>query len=397
MTDPYPVVSEKRLDPALRRGLFGRGRPRREWDDLPVARANQVRVYLVNGQHVVDSGSRALDDEAVVRASYVNVVDLTRDREVMVEFGIPSGDAKEFTVRVTFKCHVTDPVTVVKEGQGDAARALLGYVRSHQKLFLLGLDHKISQVDEVRRLVQTQIQAYTRFVPPYVPGMHVALSYSDVATPDEWAAHSGKMTNADFANALKQVQDEHASEQELLRKKHEIQLHERDHVLQQQQQRGRHELTSNANDFDQWQMKNTAEAVAGDPHRALWLAQQRGELTVAEVTERLLSDAEHKAVIEAEDRQWNRERVLQRETWDREDRTRVFVERLEVYKELARHGHLDEMGMDEIERSLDRLVGRISGAGSDKPQVERPEETRSALDEGDGPDTSDELREENSG
>lgn len=386
MTDPYPVVAEKPLDPALRRGLFRLGKPRREWDDLPYARANHVRVYRVKGQHIVDSGNRTLDDEAVVQASHVSVVDLTRDREVTVEFGIPSGDAKEFTVLVTFKCHVTDPVTVVKEGQGDASRALLGYVRSHQKLFLLGLDHKISQVHEVRRLVQTQIQAYTHYVPPHVPGMTVSLSYTDVATPDEWAAHSGKMTNEEFSDELKRLQEENARKLDLLHKTYELKLDEQNHTLLQQRQRGRHELASNANAFDQWQMKDTAEAIQDDPHKAYWLAYHRGELTATEVAERLNEDAKQKAELE-----------LHRETRDWEDRRRVFVERLDVYKELAKHGHLDEMGMDEIDRVLDRLVGRLAGGEGERRQIEVSGETRPALDEGNESDMPDELREENTG
>lgn len=362
MTDGYPVVEEKPLDPATRRGLLRLGRPRRDWNDLPYTRANHVLVYRVNGQHIVDSGRRALDDEAVVQASHVSVVDLTRDREVLVEFTIPSGDAKEFTVRVTFKCHVTDPVTVVREGQGDASRALLGYVRSHQKLFLLGLDHKISQVDEVRRLVQTQIQAYAHYLPPDVPGMTVALSYTDVATPDEWAAHSGRKTAEEFADELKRIQEENASELELLRKAYELKLSEQSHTL----------------------LQNTAEAIGDDPHRALFLAYHRGEVTAAELAQRLSDDARRKADLE-----------MHRETRDWEDRRRVILERLDVYKELAKHGHLDEMGMEEIDRALDRVVGRLSGEESPEPSIEGRD--LAALDEGDEPDMPDELREENSG
>lgn len=381
MNAPYPVVSERSLDPATRGGLFGLGRPRREWDDLPRARASEVLVYLVDGNHMLDSGRRALDDDAVVRATYVSVVDLTRDREVGVEFPIPSGDAKEFTVRVTFTCHVTDPVTVVKEGQGDAARALLGYVRSHQKLFRLGLNHKISQVDEVRLLVQTQIQAYAQYVPPHIPGMTVQLSHADVATPPDWAAHSGKVTTEEFEDERRRLQEQNARELDLLRRKYEMQLDEHEHMLRRQRQHGEHELTTNANDFDIWQMKNMDEATGGDPIRVAWLAQQRGEFTTAQVAEQLQAEADRL-----------RQTQLRHETWERDDRVRAFTLRLDVYRELAQHGHLDEMGMQEIERSLERVLGQLDG--NTKPASEKPDELQPPSSDGTEPEIPDELREE---
>src|SRR5262245_5392003 len=116
----YPIVIGRGLDEARRRGPLGIRSARREVDEMirPDA-GHHVLVYKVDNDYVLDNGGRSGRDEQVVRASHVSVVDMRREAPVVVEFPVPSKDSAEFTVRVTFGCTVTDPITIVRDGITD--------------------------------------------------------------------------------------------------------------------------------------------------------------------------------------------------------------------------------------------------------------------------------------
>src|SRR4051812_46880682 len=106
MSEPYPIVESRTLIPVGKSGPLRLGAKRRDSGDLPPRKADQAQVYLLDGRHVVDQGRLALDDDIVIRATHISIVDLTTNRGVSVELPIPSADAKQFTVRVNFLCTV---------------------------------------------------------------------------------------------------------------------------------------------------------------------------------------------------------------------------------------------------------------------------------------------------
>ncbi|TDB87616.1 hypothetical protein E1264_14120 [Actinomadura sp. KC216] len=340
MSSSYPIITEKVLGPAKRGGPRGWGRHRRAGDEIPQIKGEQVRVFLVDGKPLVDHGRRTDDDPQVVRAAHVAVVDMSRNVEVSVELSVPSEDAKEFTVRTTFLCSVTDPATVVRDGQGDAARALRGYVRSHQRLFQLGLDHPVSAINHVRLLVQTQIEAYVQLKPPVLPGIAAELASVEVLTPDEVrtlhgelskqaALHTIESDRVNLEHELAQLKAEHAKQAEendrrleIERRKHETQMQEMRLVMKEQEEHLKRQMAAAANTFAAEQMDRMHDAIESDPERAALLAQQSGELSMGEVASRLDRVAEQKAEerrderdrarrLEDEDRAWMRKRADQ--------------------------------------------------------------------------------------
>src|SRR5438270_6458100 len=152
MSQPYTIADQRSLDHAIRRGPHGLNGKSRTTDELPKAFAHQVLVYRVDGRYRIDDADGlgpAHDD--VVNATHVSVVDVSRDRPVPVELDIPSQDALDFRVRVTFVCTVTDPLVVVRKGLYDAESALLGYLKRHHKIVQLGLEYQVTQINSVRR------------------------------------------------------------------------------------------------------------------------------------------------------------------------------------------------------------------------------------------------------
>ncbi len=389
MPEPYPIVESRTLNPVGRSGLLGLGARKREWQDRPPPKADQAQVYLVDGRHVVDHGRLGPEDDTIVRAAHVSVVDLTTNRGVPVELSIPSADAKQFTVRVNFLCTVLEPDKIVKFGQGDAQAVLLGYLRKYQKLFQLGLDYKISAINDVRLLVQSQLESYNMHVPPDTPGMRVVLASTEVLTPDELVAiHDSRFQNeqghitatakARYELELDQITASHAEQLELQKKSYELKLAEQEHNLNMAHQLGQQQWTEGANRFATAQAEQLNNAIGDDPWKAAYVALQGGEGSMGQIAEGLRAvradaEARHR---ELEDRQYGHER---------EERIRVFASRLDVVKELAKHGHLDEVSIDEIDHFMDRLVGRVAKTELNAPAAPRPE-----LDEGDEPFSEDE-------
>ncbi|MBA9002989.1 hypothetical protein [Thermomonospora cellulosilytica] len=420
MPKPYPIIESRILPPVGRSGLFGLGDRKRDWADLPPIKADQAQVYLVDGRHVVDRGRLGPGDDIVVRATHVSVVDLTTNRGVSVELTIPSADAKQFTVRANFLCTVLEPDKIVKCGQGDAATVLLDYLRGYQRLFQLGLDYKISAVNEVRLLVQSQLESYHKHVPPQAPGMRAVLASTEVLTPDELVAfHDSRFKNeqryltesaqAQYEMELQRLKAAHAEQLELQKKSYELKLAEQQYNLDMARQLGRQQMTASENRFAADQARRLRSEIGDDPTTAAYFALQRNEGSAEQIAadlqqaqaevearRRELQDREFELRMAERKRQWAREdrefelekaerdrrRALEDRAadWEREDRLRVFASRLDVMKELAKHGHLDEVSIDELDRLMDRLVGQATS----KTELGAPAEPKGELAEAEG-------------
>jgi hypothetical protein len=185
MSSNYPIVESHSLDPVSRRGPFNLRGPIRGVSELPRPDAHQVLVYRVDGSYLEDNASLRRDDERVTNASHVSLVDLRHNTEVSVSFKIPSQDASEFTLVVSFVCTVTDAVTVVREGLTDAGALLNAYLRGHPQIFEMGLSRTMSEVNEVRRDARAEVLSYTLVSPPLVSGMRVDFVNVEVMTPKE--------------------------------------------------------------------------------------------------------------------------------------------------------------------------------------------------------------------
>lgn len=354
MTSPYPIIIERSLGRTERGGRFGLGRHRRPEGEVPQVKGEQVRVFRVDGKHVVDHGRRGDDDEQVVRASHVAVVDMSHNVEVRCELKIPSADAEEFTISVTFRCTVTDAIAVVRDGQGDAARILLGYVRSHQRLFQLGVDHEISAVNLVRPLVQTQIEAYVQVKPPVLSGISAELASVEVLTPDEVralqrrlneqkAAHKIEAERVRLEHELQRLQARHTKEieestrlLELERKKHDTQLQEMRLVMEQQEQHLRQQIAAAGNAFAAEETQRLHGAYGNDPIKAAIFAEQQGRLSGADIPTRMQEQADREEAagiaerdrawkIEDDDRNWTRQRTEREYEVLQNERERLYL------------------------------------------------------------------------
>ncbi|MEV6526356.1 RNA polymerase sigma factor, partial [Longispora sp. NPDC051575] len=114
MTARYPIITQQYLNPVPDRGFLGMGKKVRALDEVPKPHAHQVLVYRVGGRYVLDSSRLGMESEDVLAADHVTLVDVGRDRPVTVRLTIPSAEAADFTLQVTFVCTVNDAVRVVQ-------------------------------------------------------------------------------------------------------------------------------------------------------------------------------------------------------------------------------------------------------------------------------------------
>lgn len=170
----YPVITEKSLPPVPRRLFLS---ARRNAGDLPTVPPGGVYVFKVNGQQRL-YGDRHVDlgDDMVVDAVAVSVVQ-RRASMITCELSIPSSSAADdFAIAVTFRCQVLAPEVVAESGLMDLSAVLGNHLAQDRDLKSLGQDHRIDDINEVRRRVDAQITAYCMLVPPTVPGMAIELS-----------------------------------------------------------------------------------------------------------------------------------------------------------------------------------------------------------------------------
>jgi hypothetical protein len=295
---PYPIVAQYELDDPERRGPLGLVKRRK---DIPKIKPHEVLVWRVGGRYIVDRRELRAHDDTVLRASSVSVVSVRPDTEVGVSFTIDSQDAAEFTVKVTFICSVLDPVVVVRDGQVNAADALIAYLRGYQDLFNLGLEHPIREINKLRTEMAIQVRSFMTLRPPKIPGMAITSATVQIQTPAV-LADIGKLT----------------AEQEIeLRKQNHAALldsNEQSHILDKASQ---------------------MKAVSRDPRDALGLSYADGGMTSPEYAERLHQMEESRlhrdridALADITRQQELEDRYLQRQQ-ELEDRTTARQRELE--------------------------------------------------------------------
>jgi hypothetical protein len=355
MSKPYPVVLQRPLTEPPKRGLFGLAARRRSADELPAMAPHEVRVFRVDDQYVLDTGRRRLDDDQLVHANHVSVVDLSRNVLVTVRLTIPSCEATDFTVDVTFSCSVTDARRVVMDGQ-DAEHALLAYLRRHMRFFELGLDHRIKDIATVRRNVNAQVMAYTAERPPQIPGLAVAYASVEVLEPEELIGFEKQRRDQDRSTVLatERLTQNHTvdftrQQQDQILRTHQQQYeHDRDVTNQAHEQM----LDAAARDHALQQTQRAAQAIGDDPDAAAYWTEARGQMSAREVQELLAAAEERRQRDRRDELALQREDRLRREdrAWEmKQDRIQVRRQR---HRELEERIRADRQEQVSIEREL---------------------------------------------
>jgi hypothetical protein len=257
-----------------------------------------------------------------------------------------------------------DPVVVVRDGQVNAADALLAYLRGYQDIFELGIGHPISEINRVRTEMAIQVKAYMTHRPPKIPGIEITSATVQVETP----VTLGKIREID---AEQQIQ--------LAKKLGEARIAAewQDHVLA-----AKDKMTS---------------AIGHNPRDALDYAHAEGGMSSQEYVERLqqideareqrdqmdrLADRTREDSVEDRDAEWHHEKALWKRQQiedgrkeDREDRRDQVSANIELLKMFADRGYLDTYNAD-----IDDLIRRIRG---DRPAPEvAARDQRSELTDG---------------
>jgi hypothetical protein len=128
----YPIISQRNLPKASRRGPMKLVPPRRDASELPLPNAHEAVVYKAAGSYIVDDGRSRTTDGHVVNATNITVVDMREDAPITAQATIPSAGAAEFTVRVTFLCTVKKPEEVVEAGLHDLTTRLTNHLTQDQ-------------------------------------------------------------------------------------------------------------------------------------------------------------------------------------------------------------------------------------------------------------------------
>ena len=332
----YPVAEARTLGEAQRSGPLGFRRPVRGAAEIPDADGHQVLVYRVDGEYVLDSARLRRGDDDVVRATHVSVVDMRAGAPVAVDLSIPSRDAAEFAVHVTFACTVTDPVAVVRDGV-HAGTALRSYLTSHSRIFQLGLGYAVDDVNEVRRDVDAQITAYTTVKPPHLTGISVTLAGVEVLTPDELVAlerarrgqrHGHRLErekrNQTRSLALDEEEGDHTLQ--YLRDENQWERDERRtghrYVAEERDQEHRLRVRAVDDDYQRRKFLATAELVGADPRDALRLAHTAGEISSEQYAEQLALEHNRRLDREAEREERARQDRIRDTEFDRDYRIR---------------------------------------------------------------------------
>lgn len=374
MTITYPIAGRRRLDKAEKAKWFRR--PARKGSELLQPDSHQVLVYRVNGDYVLDSDKMDGTHERVVQATHVSMVDMRRDAPVVVRLEIPSADASFFEVMVTFVCTVEDPVAVVRGGI-NAESALWSHLKAHNRIFELGLDHPLTAVNDVRRIVSAQVKAYLTICRPSVPGLTVSVASVEVSSPEVLrkyeAAHLDKTLDQRLAeleqanlHRLTAGQKLNGYTLESSDQEHHHRLADRDHERNQaiaaSDADHERDLAARRSDFARREFALNMDTIGDNPRYALMAAFADGRIEATTLSEQLraLDESDREARMLMAQRE--REERLQLQAADRDDQRearqrkearlqREHEERLR----LADQARADQLRKDEQERA-DRLL-----------------------------------------
>jgi hypothetical protein len=345
----YPIISQRNLPKASRRGPMGLVPPRRAASELPLPNAHEAVVYKAAGSYVVDDGRSRTTDGHIVNATNITVVDMREDAPITVQAAIPSARAAEFTVRVTFLCTVKKPEEVVEAGLHDITTRLANHLTQDQKLFHLGEDYQLSEVAEVRRNVTAQVKAYFNVRPVRFRGLDVRLGNIQVLTPDELHTKQRERELTGLLTSEQQQMEHELAKQkaelgetrrqqeetfELQRRHHDQELALMQQQLTSMEERFQHQLQQQKLEHDQQIRKESFKHAIGEAKQlqdALGvdvsamptiIAGAIGERTITETADALNAARDRRqdqaAENAAQERAWTHEKELYDREIDRE-------------------------------------------------------------------------------
>nr|MDT0659949.1 hypothetical protein [Micromonospora sp. DSM 115978] len=368
----------------------------------------------MDGRYVVNRGELARDDDSVVRADCVSLVNVSRGMPVTVEMTIPSAEASDFTMRITFACTVTDPAVVVRENV-QAAETILAYLQRDSKLGHLALNLRMGDLNRVRREATGRIRAYTEVKPPDVHGLDLRFLGVEVLTPPDLEQFEKLRREAEAEARLKRQRVGYTQDDEIDAELHSQSLdghrrggryaaekadQESDQERALKAQRHSQQIQAEQLEFARREVEYAFDAFGGDPLKALIFAQAKGEIDTKELAERMVADERdrieytrqqgdldrendriqvtwaheerakalaaareerqedrsHQRLIELEEKRAAREDAREIRREDREDRHKQLDMQLDVLRELAKRGHLDMINVQ-----VDKLVSDIYG------------------------------------
>jgi hypothetical protein len=423
----YPIISQRALPKASRRGPRGIMPARRDASELPLPNAHEAVVYKTAGSYIVDDGRSRTTDGHVVNATNITVVDMREDAPVPVETSIASAGELEFIVRVTFLCTVRKPEEVVDAGLHDITTSLTNYLIQHQPLFHLGEDYHLNQISVVRRNVTAEVRASFNVRPPQFRGLDVKLGNIQVLTPDELHKQQREREMETLLiSEQQQMQHQLARERgdldeirrrneeafELERRRHAQNLEQMRQEMTRMQEQFQRQLAEQQLAHEQLLRTSTFQHAAGeatrlrealgadDTHMATIFAGASGARSVAETADALNAERERR-------RERDDENALRRETWDREDaqygreidrentRLRYEVEvakfkaQAEVIATGINRGLADHRDIEHVTSVLTGVVKTLEGAAA-APAQQKAGPDGSAQQDRRGGDSGDE-------
>jgi hypothetical protein len=410
----YPIISQRNLPKASRRGPMKLAPPRRTASELPLLNAHEAVVYKAAGSYVVDDGRSRTTDGHIVNATNITVVDMREDAPITVQATIPSARAAEFTIRVTFLCTVKRPEEVVEAGLHDITTRLTNYLTQNQKLFHLGEDYQLSEVAEVRRNVTAQVKAYFNVRPVRFRGLDVKLGNVQVLTPDELRTKqrerelTGLLTSeqqqmehelAQQKAELGETRRQHEEKFELERRRHDQNLalmqqqltHMEEQFQQQlQQQKLAHDQLLRERSFGHaiGEAKQLKEALGVDMSAMPTIITGAiGERSITEMADSLNGERDRRedqaAETEAEERAWKREK--ERYDWeiDREKGKMQYsleVQRLKTQADVVvaavNRGLADHHDLEFILSEVRNVAKQLESASASTPRPEKGQNGR---------------------
>lgn len=418
----YPIIDQRFLPRASRRGPMGLVPPRREASELPMPNAHEVVVYKTEGTYIVDDGRSRPSDDHVVKATSITVVDMREDAPMTVEATIPSAGAAEFTVQVTFLCTVKKPDEVVDAGLRDIKSSLKHYLIRHQPLFYLGEDHHLDEVAAVRRSVTAEVKAYYSVRPARFRGLDVKLGNIQVMTPDELHSKQREWELQGLLSSEQQQLEHRLAEQkadleEIRRRSEEaFELERRRH--EQDLAQMRQELTRMQEQFEQQQERRKAthdqsirtaafrhaadEATrlkeslgADDSEMTTVFAGAIGERSISATANLLNADRERRREQEAEEERRKQERDQDEARYgrelDRENRQMRYdleIQKLKVQADVVvaavNRGLADTQDIEYLMSELKHVTKQLESASSgaqrqETGQDESPERPKRAV------------------